>query len=80
MTQRELGFRTGLDPMTVSRIERAERLPSLITLLQMAKVFGLTGEALIRRIESFQPEIQVAEDPGNGYGSPQRAKGKKHLR
>lgn len=78
MTQRELGFRTGLDPMTVSRIERAERLPSLITLLQIARVFGLTGEAMIRRIESFQPEVQVAEDPDSSYGPPQRAKGKKH--
>lgn len=79
MTQRELGFRTGLDPMTVSRIERAERLPSLITLLQIARVFGMTGEALIRKIEYLQPQVQVAEDPGNSYGSPQRAKGKKHL-
>ena len=32
LTQRELGFRTGLDPMTISRIERGERLPSLVTL------------------------------------------------
>lgn len=80
ITQRELGFRTGLDPMTVSRIERAERLPSLITLLQIAKVFELSGEALLRRIESYQPEIAIAEEPGAKYGNFARTKGKKKQR
>jgi transcriptional regulator with XRE-family HTH domain len=77
ITQRELGYRTGLDPMTVSRIERAERLPSLTTLFQIAKVFGLTGEAIMQRIECLDPEISVAEEPDSEYPTRPKAKGKK---
>jgi len=42
MTQEQLASALDLDPMTVSRFERGVTLPSLVTLQQIAGVFGTT--------------------------------------
>lgn len=74
-TQRELGYRTGLDPMTISRIERGERLPSLVTLFMLAKALGYSVSEWIEEIERMSPDIQIAE--GDMLNYRPRPRGKK---
>lgn len=47
MTQEALAGVLDLDPMTVSRFERGATLPSLVTLQQIATVFGVTMAQLL---------------------------------
>lgn len=42
MTQEELAIALDIDPMTVSRFERGVTLPSLVTIQQLAEVFGVS--------------------------------------
>lgn len=42
MTQEELAIALDVDPMTVSRFERGVTLPSLVTIQQLAGVFGVS--------------------------------------
>lgn len=46
MSQRELALRTGLDPSTISRLERAKGDVTYSTLLNIAEVTGTTVSAL----------------------------------
>lgn len=73
LTQRELGFRTGLDPMTISRIERAERLPSLVTLFMLAKALNCNVWEWIEEVEKLSPVISIAEGELS-YNPKQRGK------
>ncbi len=47
MTQEELAVALDIDPMTVSRFERGITLPSLLTLQQIAEVFGVAMSSLL---------------------------------
>jgi transcriptional regulator with XRE-family HTH domain len=71
ITQRELGYRTGLDPMTISRIERGVRLPSLMTLFIMAEAMQTSVQGWIEEIELLEPHITIAE-PNRDYGMPKK--------
>ncbi len=78
MTQRELGYRTGLDPMTISRIERGVRLPSLMTLFIMAEAMQSTVGEWMEEIELLDPRITIAE-PNQTYGDSKK-RGKRSMR
>jgi transcriptional regulator with XRE-family HTH domain len=67
MTQRELAFLTHLDPMTISRIERGVRLPSLTSMLLIAKALDTAGSSLVAQVELRQPDLVLAEPVGNRY-------------
>jgi len=67
MTQRELGFEAGLDQMTISRIERGERLPSLPSLILIANATGHRASYLIQRIESTNLPNLLMENPQTAY-------------
>lgn len=63
-TQGELGYLTNLDPMTISRIERGQRLPAVQTLFLIARALGVPFGEFFARIEAAEPEIILQEDPG----------------
>lgn len=76
MTQAELGYRTNLDPVTISRIERGVRAPSLGSLFALAKALNINAEEMIRQIAELQPQIQTQEDaPAVPYRKKGKAKG-----
>lgn len=52
MTQEELAMAIDVDPMTVSRFERGVTLPSLVTLQQIATVFGVTMAQMLEEVPS----------------------------
>jgi transcriptional regulator with XRE-family HTH domain len=51
LTQEKLGFEAGLERVYVSLLERGQRSPSLVVILDVAKALGLTGAELISRLE-----------------------------
>lgn len=53
LTQKDLAFRVGIDPMSVSRWERGRVLPSLSSLAMVA-------EALERDVDWFYTEREAA--------------------
>ena len=55
MTQETLAFDSGYHPKYISLLERGKNSPSLITILEIARVLGVTGSELIRRVESLLP-------------------------
>ena len=48
LTQDMVAERLGVEPETVSRFERGETLPSLVRLAEMAEVYEVPLEALVR--------------------------------
>jgi len=68
ITQRELGFRCYLDTMTISRIERGVRLPSLLTLFLISKALGVQVKTIVSEIEALDPILEAAETPGEYRG------------
>jgi len=52
MSQETLAFEAGLDRTFISMLERGQRLPSIATLLAVAKPLGLSGAELIARVEA----------------------------
>jgi len=60
LTQVELAFRAGIDPMTISRIERGKYLPSLTVFRLLADAMGCQSSQLFKKIEAFE-EDQIAK-------------------
>ncbi len=58
MTQAELADRIGYSDKAVSKWERSESIPDVLTLVEMARVFGVTVDALVGDKE---PVIQPAQ-------------------
>lgn len=54
MTQEELSIALDIDPMTVSRFERGVTLPSLVTIQQMAGVFGVSMAQMLEDVPSSE--------------------------
>jgi transcriptional regulator with XRE-family HTH domain len=63
ITQAELGYLTGLDTQTISRIERSERLPSLETILLISKALETTASHVLKQVEDAEPNIILQEQP-----------------
>jgi len=55
MTQEALAFDSGYHPKYISLLERGKNSPSLIAILEIARVLGITGSELVRRVESLLP-------------------------
>lgn len=55
MTQEELAVALDVDPMTVSRFERGVSLPSLLTLQQIATVFGSSMAQILEDVPAQRP-------------------------
>lgn len=51
LSQEEFAFEADIDRTFVSMLERGQRLPSLATLLAVAKPLGLTGAELVAFVE-----------------------------
>lgn len=51
LTQEKLGFEAGLERVYVSLLERGERSPSLVVILDLAKALGVTGAEFVARVE-----------------------------
>jgi len=74
LTQSELAYRTGLDPMTVSRIERGVRMPSITTLFLIARALGEDAHEIVRQVEQLNPQVLLQEDPRGYHPRPVRGK------
>ena len=55
MTQEALAFESGYHPKYISLLERGKNGPSLIAILEIARVLGISGSELVRRVESLLP-------------------------
>jgi|ERR1700719_256525 len=55
ITQEALAFDSGYHPKYISLLERGKNSPSLIAILEIARVLGITGSELVRRVESLLP-------------------------
>jgi transcriptional regulator with XRE-family HTH domain len=74
MTQKELAYITGLDLMTISRIERGIRAPSMISFFLITKALSAYPHVFMKAIEQLQPIIQLQEEKG-GYSKMIRKRG-----
>ena len=73
MTQEELAIALDIDPMTVSRFERGVTLPSLVTIRQLANVFGVSMAQMLEDVPSQESgEIQVVAALLNSFSSGER--------
>lgn len=63
LPQRELAYLCGLDPVTISRIERGEHPPSLSTFWLLAKGLSTTASALAKEIDTLTSEPTLVEEP-----------------
>lgn len=52
MTQEALALALDVDPMTISRFERGVTLPSLVTIHQLAGVFGVSMAQMLEDVPS----------------------------
>jgi len=55
ITQETLAFDSGYHPKYISLLERGKNSPSLIAILEIARVLGISGSELVRRVESLLP-------------------------
>lgn len=55
LSQETLAFESGLDRTFISMLERGLRLPSLATLLVVAKPLGLSASELLKIVEEQLP-------------------------
>ena len=51
LTQEQLGFEAGLERVYVSLLERGQRSPSLVIILDLAKALDITGTELVSMVE-----------------------------
>lgn len=63
LPQREIAFLCGLDPMTISRIERGDHPPSLNTFWLLAKAYHTTPAKLCDEIAKLTDGPPMHEDP-----------------
>ena len=55
ITQEALAFDSGYHPKYISLLERGKNSPSLIAILEIARVLGITGSEFVRRVENLLP-------------------------
>lgn len=58
MTQAELGEKLNYSDKTVSKWERGESIPDAYVLTQLAEIYGLTVDALLRGEEPWQDPLE----------------------
>jgi len=63
LPQREVAFLCGLDPMTISRVERGDHPPSLTTFWLLAKAYHTTPAQLCLEIDKHTDGPPMHEDP-----------------
>lgn len=51
MTQEQLGFEAGLERIYISLLERGQRSPSLVVIVDLAKALGTTGSEIVSKVE-----------------------------
>ena len=51
MTQEQLGFEAGLERIYISLLERGQRSPSLVVILDLAKALDTTGSEIVSKVE-----------------------------
>lgn len=51
LTQEQLGFEAGLERVYVSLLERGQRSPSLVIILDLAKALAVSGSDLVAMVE-----------------------------
>lgn len=51
LTQEQLGFEAGLERIYISLLERGQRSPSLVVILDLAKALGTTGNEIVAKVE-----------------------------
>ena len=55
-TLRDLGRKADMNPTYLGFLERGENVPTLITILRMAKIFDVDAFEMIREVEGKGPE------------------------
>lgn len=50
-TLRDLAERTGMNPTYLGILENGHNMPTLVTILKLAEVFGVEAASLVREIE-----------------------------
>lgn len=58
LTQEELGYRAGYDPVYINMLERARRYPSVRAIFNLSEALGITPAALMEDIQNqigFKP-------------------------
>jgi transcriptional regulator with XRE-family HTH domain len=51
LTQEQLGFEAGLERIYVSLLERGQRSPSLVVVLDLAKALGMGANDIVAKVE-----------------------------
>jgi transcriptional regulator with XRE-family HTH domain len=51
LTQEELGYRAGYDPIYINMLERAKRYPSIRAIFNLCEVLGITPSAFIEEVQ-----------------------------
>lgn len=59
LSQRQLGLLSGVEPIQISRYERAAALPAADSLAEMARVLQVPMETLLLGKDTAQPEPQL---------------------
>lgn len=73
ITQEALALAINIDPMTISRFERGVTLPSLVTVRELAAVFGVTMAQLLEDVPSQESgEVQVIAALLKNFSSGER--------
>ncbi|WP_260706571.1 helix-turn-helix domain-containing protein [Edaphobacter flagellatus] len=58
LTQEELGYRAGYDPVYINMLERARRYPSIRAIFNLSEALGITPAALMEDVQKqigFKP-------------------------
>lgn len=58
LTQEELGYRAGYDPVYINMLERARRYPSVRAIFNLSEALGITPSALMEDVQQqigFKP-------------------------
>ena len=63
LTQAELADRLNYSDKAVSKWERGESVPDVMTLVQLAEQFGITVNELVGQTESIEPAKQIPTRP-----------------
>lgn len=63
LSQEELAFRADVDRTFVSMLERGLRMPSLGTILSLARALELTGAQMIQQLEQGEPLSTARKKP-----------------
>mgnify|MGYP000241457149 FL=1 len=72
LSQEQLGERLGVSRQAVSKWETGESLPELDKIVQMAEIFGVTTDELLRGAASWESSALGGEERQSGKGEGQR--------